>query len=172
VKLKPLLGTGASYFEVGGGFGGLCQRIFPHLQASRYILTDLPVNMTLSYYNLASHFGDKVGRFWNADDVSQLDRSILIVAPWLLDQLGFSLDVAINTASFQHMSRINLEYYGAAFDQLRIGKVFHANRNVRRDPTDVLVDDYPFRGRYDTVVRRANWLGPDLVEELLVRKAE
>jgi len=171
MTLEGLGGRGHSFLEIGGGFGGLCQRAYPYLSATRYLLTDLPVNQALSYFNLASHFGDQVvGHYWSEADRLELHKPIVIVAPWLLPMLTENIDIAVNTVSFQHMSLANLQYYGDIFKRYGVERIFHVNRIVRRDPTDVMPDDYPFRRNYRLAMRRLSWLNSDIVEELLVRQ--
>jgi hypothetical protein len=170
MTLEELGCRGRSFLEIGGGFGGLCQRVYPHLSAERYLLTDLPINLALSYFNLASHFGPQaVGRYWSDADVAELTKPVVSVAPWLLPALSEKIDVAVNTVSFQHMSLANLQYYGDVFKRYGVEQIFHVNRTVRRDPTDVMPEDYPFRSNYRLAMRRLSWLSSDIVEELLVR---
>jgi len=168
--LSEKLGKGQPIFEIGAGFGGLAQRLVPLLDPHRYIITDLPLNMLLAYTNLSGRFPGEVGRIWLSTDRLGPAR-IQIVAPWRLTGLGLTADTAINTVSFQHMSMRNLEFYGDAMAALGVRQLYHVNRDVKRDPTDVPCSSYPFRDRFEVALSREfPFVGRNVREELMVAR--
>ena len=156
--------------EIGGGFGGLCEKLYKVACPNKYILTDLPLNMALTYLWLSSHYHNQVGVVWHKDNMHELEKPIVIVAPWLLNDLDLNIDLAINTASFQHMDEQNLVYYTSVMQKLKIAKIYSINRTIKRDPTDVLPEDYPFKPNFVSVDSMGGFLGKYYIEEWMLRK--
>lgn len=169
LQVLDIVGPEATVLEIGAGVGGLCSKIHELGFRGRYLITDLQINATLISANLGTALGERFGRYWRREDRSELDRPVVFVAPWLLGELTEKVDICINTASFQHMTMANLKYYGRHLNRLESEYIFHQNRTSVRDPTDVPVDDYPFRGDFNVVWRRPSMLGGTIVEELLKR---
>jgi hypothetical protein len=60
-----------------------------------------------------------------------------------------------------------LLFYKSIIDKFKSRFVYHHNRNIQRDPSDVILDDYPFRNGYVSIERRSSMLGGEIYEEVL-----
>jgi len=150
-------------FEIGGGFAGLCGKFMTVLRPKRYILTDLPEDMFLSLYYLSKFF-QNVSLIYLQEDLIKLEQpGIFIIAPWLLEKLNIKMDLAINTMSFQHMTLGNIKYYFDIIYRHKTKFIYFVNRNAKRDPTDVIVDDYPIPKSY-SLLHRGKYLFSDHLE--------
>lgn len=116
--------------EIGGGFGGLCAV----LNFRNYYFVDLPEIAPLAYWYLKNK-----------------GKEVNYVTPWDLPKLNAKIDLFINTMSFQHMTQENLEYYFGEIARLKPKYLFLVNRNWKRDPTDVIMDDYPIPKDYQLI---------------------
>lgn len=134
--------------EIGGGFGGLCWRLFnsPDLSVGKYFFVDLPEMLPLAYWFL-NNSGIKTSMILSAAD--KADGQAAVVAPWMLPKLDFNFDLFINTMSFQHMTKENLDYYFSEIERLNIDNLFLVNRDSVRDPTDLKISDYPISSKYE-----------------------
>lgn len=172
----------ASLLEIGGGHGKFIRDCALLMPEARLFLTDLPFNLIVQARYLEEYFGDAVHLCLLPNQDVDPEARINLVAPWRLDHIPGPIDVTANFLSFQHMDAGNLAYYGDALQALEVGHVFHLNRLTARDPHDFGADDYPFRARFDTVLRSVAPLGTlqksdggitevDGVLELLARPA-
>jgi len=137
--LKKEFSNIGNVLEIGGGFGGLCQELLssPELNIKKYVLVDLPESLALTYYYLMNSQCKK-------------DRFI-ILPPWELAKTDNSFDLLVNTMSFQHMSKENINYYFSEIERLNIKNLFLVNRDTVRDPSDVKISDYPIPSKYRLV---------------------
>ncbi len=119
-----------SVLEIGGGFGALRER----LNVGFYAIVDLPEILPLTFY-----YSEKVG------------KDTTCIAPWELPGLDKNFDLFINVMSFQHMTKKNLDYYFSEIKRLKPKHLFILNRNHKRDPTDVKMDDYPIPKEYQLI---------------------
>jgi hypothetical protein len=170
LKSLDLMPSTSVIFEIGAGVGGLCKKFYECGYTGKYYITDLPVNAALIATNLGREFGDNFGMYWKLDDREELNRRVVFVAPWLLDQLDLNVDLVINTACFQHMSLANLLFYSEIIEKFRSKFIYHNNRVLLRDASDVSIDKYPFRKKYSTVFQQPGILGGSTIEELLAYK--
>lgn len=134
--------------EIGGGFGGLCAEVLAHCGVRRFIVVELPDCIPICWFYLSSLFDCRVQALFGLKDELDPEVRIAIVAPWALPSLNCSVDVAINTMSFQHMTRDNLHYYFDELDRLETSRMYLVNRNEVRDRSDVIIDDYPIPPRF------------------------
>jgi putative sugar O-methyltransferase len=142
--LKKYIGSANTVVEIGSGYGGLSKRVREKLDVKKYVLVDLPENLSLAYYYNSSLKNTDVHTILNTSDLSKLDEDgVFLVGPWMLKELSVDVDLVINTMSFQHMTVDNLEYYFDFINKVMPNAVYHVNRNVKRDETDIVVDDYP-----------------------------
>jgi len=154
VLLSELVHDGDTVLEIGAGFGGTCSRLLQRRRDIRYIITDLPLNLLLAAHFLGSRLGARVRPIWTEDALADADGQVLLVAPWLVERLAGPVHLAVNTMSFQHMTRRNLEYYGALLATLGTKMLYMVNRVGRRDPTDVPLAEYPFLPQYRPAMDR------------------
>ncbi len=147
--------------EIGGGFGGLCEKLISSKEFAikTYILIDLPENLSLSYYYL-SNSGLKVKvavkeKDLDSINITETEKVVILLAPWLLPKLSRKVDLFINTMSFQHMTLDNLKYYLSEIDRLKVRKLYLVNREGKRDPSDVVMSKYPISSAYELVKKEA-----------------
>ena len=142
-----------SALEIGSGFGALCAKLMQSesLGIKNYFLVDLPENLALAFYYLKNK-GFNVEVFGkDKKQQNSPEKTIYIVAPWLLKDFSFPVDLFINTMSFQHMTEKNINYYFSEIERLKIKKLFLVNRENKRDSTDVRFSDYPIPAGYKLV---------------------
>lgn len=168
-RIARFLSPESTILEIGGGYGGLAKRIMDAGLAKRYILVDLPLNLALELTFLTKYFPDSTCRLWFEDDMIDARHRLICCAPWRLGQIDLRVDLVVNTASFQHMTLRNLTFYAEHFQRMHARKLFHLNRTVQRDPTDVVADDYPFRRQFTVLERRTGFLGRNTIEEVMLR---
>jgi hypothetical protein len=171
LHLSRFLQPGMTAMEIGAGYGGTAARLHREVPSVRYVITDLPLNLLLAAVFLEDHFPGELQTIWLEEDERSLNKSFVLVAPWLLPTLDMHVDLALNTMSFQHMSLQNLDFYGEMLERFTTARLYHVNRTVMRDPTDIMVSAYPFRRNYTVEQTSRSPLGKIYVEEMLVRRA-
>ena len=103
--------------EVGGGFGintHLLLSIFNNIEKFLYI--DIPPILYISTQYLKTIFNDEVYDYRKylenpVDDLRSAPGKILCLPPWVLTRSSFEWDLGWNAASFQEMSREQVEFY-------------------------------------------------------------
>jgi len=116
--------------EIGGGFGGLCAA----LNFKNYYFVDFPEIIPLAYWYLKNK-----------------GKEVNYITPWDLPKLDAKIDLFVSTMSFCHMTRENLEYYFNEIARLKPNYLFIVSRNWKKDPTDLIMDDYPIPMGYQLV---------------------
>jgi len=138
--------------EIGGGFGGLCLKMIrsKKVNVEKFIFVDLPECIVLSYYYLINSKINVKALVTTEKTLTtnKIDTQVLLLPPWLLPKLDIKIDLFINTMSFQHMTRGNIEYYFSEVNRLNTENIFLVNRDWKRDKTDVKISDYPIPSRY------------------------
>lgn len=137
--LAPL----GTVLEIGGGFGGLAAEIVEHLKPPVYYLVELPDAIPLAYYYLSLRLGCHIQALFRLRDKIDSAARVVLATPWKMTDLPRGVDLAVNTMSFQHMDSANLEFYFGQIGRLGTRRMYLVNRNRRRDPSDVPIDEYP-----------------------------
>lgn len=132
-KIKKLFPETRSILEIGGHYGGLCSLMLDE-GIEEYYFVDLPEILPLAFWYLKNE-----------------EKAPTFIAPWELPGLNARIDLFVNTMSFNHMNRDNLEYYFNEINRLKPKYLFLVNRNWKRDPTDVIMDDYPISKDYKLI---------------------
>lgn len=143
-RLKPPYGP---VLEIGGGYGGLAAELLRSLAIPTYCLVELPDALALAYFYLRGCFDVPIQVLYRPDQQLDSAARLVLVAPWKLPEVQASLDLLINTMSFQHMDRGNLEFYFQQAERLQVKRMYLVNRNTVRDPSDVPIDEYPIPSR-------------------------
>jgi len=151
-----------SILEIGAGYGGLAAELLQHLSVGQYFVLELPESVPLAYFYLRACFDCPIQVLYRPEDGLDSTARIVILAPWKLPDLGGEINLLINTMSFQHMSRENLDYYFAELDRLKVKWMYLVNRDTQRDPTDVIVSQYPIPKCYTVLYRKPQLFGPHL----------
>jgi hypothetical protein len=173
-RTAALIPKRGSVLEIGGGFGAVAMRLLRVRPDVSYVLTDLPVNMVMTYAYLRSHFGDQVYGAFEGPIRPPKGTRVMIVPPWRLNEIGGRISLAINTMSFQHMDERNHRFYGDQMRRLSVETLYHLNRQDIR-PGDItvrihardysfldqfeVISDEPFQGRWIEVVARRRAAG-------------
>lgn len=158
-RIASLVPRGGTVLEIGGGFGALASRLLAIRPDVTCVLSDLPVNMVLTHTYLSSLYGGAVAGLWEERDLPAPGQRILVVPPWRLTGLPISVDLTVNTMSFQHMDARNHAFYGTAMRRLGTKVLYHLNRNVFRgtdslqDTMAVPADEYGFMADFEVIER-------------------
>lgn len=129
--------------EVGGGYGSLCAELLKYIHTQTYFLVELPERLPFSYFYLRAIFNEPIQLICDANCKLDPEARIVLLTPWALENLKKEIDLLINTASFQHMDIKNLKFYFNQSERLNVRRMFLMNRNTQRDPSDVIIDEYP-----------------------------
>lgn len=153
-KFRNQIGFGmkSRVMEIGGGTGHSVRNLAMLMPRAKFVVVDLPFNLVVTHAYLEKMFPGEVGRFWSEHDVFDAEKRFFTVSPWKIFELSEIVELCINFRSFQHMDIVNLKYYLKAFEKLNVKSIYHVNRNMTRDDTDVLISNYPFRKRYKQVM--------------------
>ncbi|MEQ8397090.1 putative sugar O-methyltransferase [Thalassobaculum sp.] len=171
-RIMSLIPKNGVVLEIGGGFGSVASRLMAIRPDVTYVLTDLPVNMVLTYTYLRSLYGDAVTGLWEDGDTLSAGHRAAVVPPWRLRTLPLKVDLALNTMSFQHMDERNHLFYGNAMRTLGTRRLYHVNRNVYIDDPDIdtmvvpaqqyafmkdfeIVETHDFDGKWIEVIAKA-----------------
>ena len=145
-----------TYLEIGAGFGALARYVLSDRRSrqARFVICDLPEFLPVCYWYLCAS-GISVAPLGDTDADS---ARVVLTTGAGLPSVG-AVDVAINTMSFQHMTRDNINYYLGQIDRLGAEAVFLVNRDELRDPTDVPISQYSRPSRYRVELDHVAWSG-------------
>lgn len=153
-RLYSLVPERGSVLEIGGGFGALASRLLRIRRDISYVLTDLPVNLILTYAYLRSFFGATVYGAFEGPISPPPGTRVMVVPPWRLSELSGRISVVVNTMSFQHMDARNHAFYGDVMRHLKARRLYHINRQII-SPGDRTVhipaSDYSFLDQFDVI---------------------
>ena len=162
--------------EIGGGCGGICQKLFSSekLDVNKYVLIELPEIIPLAYWYLKNS-GLKVFSIIFDNDLKTLKeekapQNVFILAPWMLSKIDNNFDLFINTMSFNHMTKKNINYYFSEIDRLNVKNLFLVNRDTIRDPSDIKISDYPVPNKYQLLKEEKYPFSKHLIKIYKLRK--
>ncbi len=141
--------------EVGGGYGALAAELLRHLSIGRYFLVELPDAIPMAFFYLKACFEGSIQVLYRPGESPDPEARIVILPPWKLPELEEEIDLLINTASFQHMMPEAVSFYLSQAGRLKARTIYLMNRNVKRDPTDLVISEYPIPSGYREVSREA-----------------
>lgn len=148
--------------EIGGGFGGLAGELLTKLKINQYILVELFDAIPLAYYYLRNLLDDdiKIQVITEDDSVIDNDAKVILMAPNQMSKISSDVTTFINTMSFQHMNEDAIKFYLNHADRLNAKNIFLNNRDWVRDPSDLIISQYPIPKNYKNVVWK-KWLYGD-----------
>lgn len=158
-RIKSITDKGVEILEIGAGYGALSAYLRGYY--SRYIIVDLPENLILAaefLSNLRIPFG-------TIENYPSDDFSVYLMSGGDLNRIK-SVDVVINTMSMQHMNGSNLEYYFHEIARLNPKILFLLNRNIKRDPTDTEIQNYPIPTNFK--VKKSNRIFSKHYDEMIL----
>lgn len=140
---------GARVLEIGGGFGvnaHLQLTLFPQIR--HYLYVDIPPMLYIGTQYLKAHFGDAVLSYtdWCRDkpgDLAALPQRIYCLPPWVLTDLVFPWDRAMNAASFQEMDGAQIDFYldylsRNARPDARLAALYYCSNNRSLEEADFM----------------------------------
>ncbi|MED5394005.1 MAG: putative sugar O-methyltransferase [Actinomycetota bacterium] len=159
---EGLLGDAApastTVLEIGGGYGGLAHQVAHCLGDSlaRYVIVDLPEVLLFSASYLSIHNGpDDVFLYDPANPNSTVDQlrngpaRFTLVPNFRLDLIdGFPIHLALNIASFQEMTSVQVDNYLSTIASNLDGALISFNRSTNAEANAELGDLRDLFDRY------------------------
>ena len=142
--------------DIGGGYGGLLSGILASHQHIEGCLIEMPYLCVVADYYL----GRKFGEVSLVDDEPLSGQArVSVMLPWMFDRLTATLDLAINTMSFQHMAQANHEYYFSNLARLGVKQLFSVNREhgTREGEAPFLSTAYKYGYRLEKTITLDPW---------------
>jgi putative sugar O-methyltransferase len=169
-RLEELAGRRlGTVLEIGGGYGGLAVELLTKSQMEWYFFVELPDTLPLTWFYARACLGDNVAIAYTPQDVSKPNAQLVLLPPWLLPAVTGRVDLIVNTVSFNHMDRRNLNFYFGEIGRLQAKRLYLVNRNWKREPTDVAIDDYPIPSEFKLVDDQPWLLAPHVRERTYLR---
>ena len=99
--------------EIGAGYGGFLGQISQIYDDKKYIIIDLPETLFFSYNYLLKKFKKNEILIFNGDNKIDLEKNFkfILVPNYLLNEIDLKIDLFLNMASFQEMTKNNVEEY-------------------------------------------------------------
>ena len=178
---KELNKKPTTILEIGGGYGGLCNKltkIFPNV---KYIILDLPESLLVQEYFLSKTDTSRniltltdVNDNFLTKDLKTKDYNIALLPGWYGDKLKeIDVDLVINMRSFGEMNTEVLNYYFNVIHKALIyGGIFYCvNRYVFTSSIQQLkIKDYPFDKDWNFIISQPQWLQTHLHEFISLRE--
>ena len=115
---------------------------------------------------LASEFLHEAGiNFGTISDLTNDNVPVLLLSGGDIRHLD-KVDIVVNTMSMQHMTNKNLNYYFTQIERLHPKYLYLVNRNIKRDPTDIEIQNYPIPLGY--IARKSNTIYSKNYTEILL----
>jgi putative sugar O-methyltransferase len=122
------LDKASSILEIGGGFGGLMGRIALKHPDKKLFLVELPRATVIACYYLKTKLHSGHLHYDPASLPLNTSSRVNVMCPWILNHLDHTIDLVINTVSFQHMNAANHTFYFENLRRLEIPLIFSINR--------------------------------------------
>jgi len=185
-KINTFLGKPPDIIcEIGGGYGGLANKLKLTNHNSSIVLIDLPEAGILQTYYLNALYPQK--NFFLYSDYKEfingkcLTKNLLnkydfiILPPWVADKLDDNtIDLFINTRSMMEMTTQSIEYYFKIINRtLMIDGVFYCVNRYEKTTVGypVRIAEYPFDDYWVVLDSIPFWRKPH-IHELLVSRSE
>jgi len=148
--------------EIGGGFGGLAGDVISNLKVKQYFLVDLFDALPLAYFYMKNRLDvdGKIQILTSERSEVDPDARVILLPPCLMHKITTKASLFINTMSFQHMSADSVGFYLDEASRLNSQYIFLNNRDWVRDPTDLIISEYPIPKNYVAKVWK-KWLYGD-----------
>lgn len=170
----------SSILEIGGGYGGLANKLTRIFNSSKYIIIDLPEVLLIQNYFLSkSNPNLKIENLLDHNDaliqIDKIDADVILIPFTKYKKINnFSFDLAINTRSFGEMPKEIMNGYIKWIEgNISInGLLYNTNRYVFTKSVDKnKIRDYPYDDFWEPIISQPQWLQTHLHEFLLLRKA-
>lgn len=121
-----------SILEIGAGFGGLAEIFLRKNKLLKYIIVDIPPVLAFSQWYLNQHFTGEVlsydeSRKMEKIDINSIDKRVIILAPWQIEDVVGPIDLFVNQASFQEMTKDVVENYATKIKSIGVKNIFIDN---------------------------------------------
>jgi hypothetical protein len=162
--------------EIGGGYGGLANKLINNFSQSKFLLIDLPENLLLQYYYLTNLHPTKKIYFINTKEELNTIKNydVLLLTPFncstIIDDIYF--DIIIQTRGFGEMNRISVnDYFHLIQKNIKEGGILYlVERYVGYRGEEVMrIRDYPFDKKWSTILSHPTWLSSHGHDFLLER---
>jgi putative sugar O-methyltransferase len=162
--------------EIGGGFGGLANKVLKNFKNCKYISVDLPESLILQHYYLNNLYPNKkILRYKDILDFGNIpDFDILLLPPFDLDILNyFKFDLVIQTRGFSEMKySIIQKYFDIIQKNIKEDGILYlgGERYVTyRGEEIVKLKKYPFDDNWNIILSQPSWLATHSHDFLLKR---
>jgi hypothetical protein len=151
--------------EIGGGFGGLANKVINNIDNCKYISVDLPETLILQNYYLSElHPNKKIVRYSDIKDFKNIPNfDILLIPPFDLSILeNYDFDLIIQTRGFSEMKHSVIKsYFDVIQNKLKENGLLYlgCERYVTyRGEKIVRIRDYPFDDNWNIILSHPSWL--------------
>jgi len=135
--------------EIGGGWGGLAYQFRTLFPNTTYVIIDLPQTLLFSAVYLQVLFPEAKCLIYNEPKDAKIDKNydFIFLPHFSLSELSASLDLTINTVSFQEMSKDQVDSYCKKVYQLGCPRIYSYNRyqnlnNLRLGILTTIIEKY------------------------------
>lgn len=170
------------YAEVGGGYGGLANKVKLYNTNSCICLFDLPEVNAISHFYLKKNFpSSRIFTFTDFCNVKykldlqsiSLEYDFIILPGWTMEAFPNQIfDISVNTRSFMEMNIETVHYYFNCIQKCsKIDSVFYCVNRYEKSTVGhkIRFKDYPFDNRWYPVISNKSFMQPAIHELLCVR---
>ena len=162
--------------EIGGGYGGLAEKIINKYQA-KYVLIDLPETNVLSTYYLYKNFPKKKFLIYsdllndeiNNEHISQHD---IIILPPNVTFKDVNIELFINTRSMMEMRMSTIVKYFELINNhiTDNGFFFNVNRYIKfRAGEPIFLKDYPYDNNWK-IINSSKSFNQDWIHQIITQR--
>ncbi len=167
LKMDPLI------VEIGGGAGGFARLLKKWRPKTKIILVDFPERLILQAYFLMDSFPEDSFSIFDSA-LPGVSSDFTLMPTWGLSHLTNSVDLFINTHSFQEMTNKQVDYYLSHINRLCEGWFYCINRyekkvgdEIVRHPKDNLRSEgwiplYEESERFNTGILESLYKAPQI----------
>ncbi len=132
--------------EIGAGYGGVAEVLIRHLNPAVYVVCDLPHNLFLAAFYLATNYPEHNLYFVNDHPPERIDSNALVFAtPKGLECIQDYFTLVVNTFSFQEMPMAEIRrYFNFIHQHLAEDGLFYFFNHHRVADGAQKPADYPF----------------------------
>jgi hypothetical protein len=166
--------------EIGGGYGGLANKLKLHFPSMSYVCFDLPEALTLQAFYLSELWPD--ARFYLFADMEegkpyapeQYDFTLL--PGWFSKLMSAeSVDLFINTRSMMEMNRETIANYFSDIQRaIKVGGAFFNVNRYRKDTVGepICFRNYPYDDLWSVKISGPSFFQSHIHELLTIRECE
>jgi len=162
--------------EIGGGYGGLAEKIINKYQ-TKYILIDLPETNILSTYYLYKNFPEKKFLIYSDlvnDEINNkhLSQHDIIILPPNVTFKDVNIELFINTRSMMEMRMSTIiKYFELINNHITDnGFFFNVNRYIKfRAGEPIFLKDYPYDNNWK-IINSSKSFNQDWIHQIIAQR--